>query len=175
MEIRIAVAVTALVSLILLTSGCLYSRVNDRQEVSIRITGVQEYNEGYILIPAPIYGFGNGEIETADIADKLAERDRWSIEEVRGMDYLNISLRYDIDLKEDLKDPDPAYFRGLEFDTEADLHSLEVYLHMKEDQDLTLKLESLHSDDFHWFRSECTGFVSVGWNSLTVFYTLEEA
>jgi hypothetical protein len=175
MEIKIAVALTALVSVILLTSGCLYSRVNDRQEVSVIITGVQEYNQGYILIPAPIYGFGNEDLETADIVDKLAERDSWSVEEVRGIDYLNISLRYDIEVKEDIKDPSPAYFRGREFDTGSDLHSIEVYLHMEKDQDLTLELESLHSDDFHWFRSECTGFVSEGWNSLTVFYTLEES
>jgi hypothetical protein len=172
---KVAMAAAAVIPLILLTSGCLYSRTNDEQEVTIRITGVQKYNEGYILIPALIYGFKNDDLKTAEISGKLTEKDGWSVEEIEGMDHINITLRYDIDVTKKIEDPEPAYFRSREFDTGSELHSIEVYLHMETDQDLTVELKTMHSDDFHWFSSECTGFVSEGWNSLTVFYTLEEA
>jgi hypothetical protein len=164
----------ALMTVLVLTSGCFYSRTSDKQEASVRITGVQMYNSGYVLVPAPVYGFDD-EVRTAGISDDFLDRPAWSIEEVNGMDHFNITLNYDIDAEEERKDGEPAYFRSREFDKNAELHTIEVFLHMEEDQDLSLELKSMHSDDFHWFRSECTGFLSEGWNSLTVFYTLEEA
>ncbi len=172
---KVALTAFAIISFILLTSGCLYNRTGDEQEASIKVTGVQLYNEGYILIPAPIYGFKNDDIRTARISDKLADRNGWSIEEIDGIDYLNITLKYDIDVEKKIEDPEPSYFRNKDFDSTSQLHTIDVFLHMETDQDLTVEIKSLHSDDFHWFRSECTGFVSEGWNSLTIFYYLEEA
>ncbi len=172
MKLQILSAI--LIISILLSTGCMFTRF-DEQEINVKVEGVQKYNRGYLLIPAPIYGFDNDDPEMAKIAYELEEKNNWTLEVINGTTFLNITLKYDIDISLKIEDPEPSYFRSFEFNKNAERHQLDIYLHMNTPQDLQITLYSMHSDDYHWFESRCTGFLGEGWTSITVGYSLAEA
>lgn len=159
---------------ILITTGCLFSRV-DEQKIDIKIEGLLDHNRGYVLIPALVYGFTEDDPRIARVSEDLVDDWGWTIEDVFGMPYMNISVKYDIDISKKVRDPEPSYFRDRYFDPEIDMHQIRIYLEMEIPQNMTITLYSMHSDDYHWFASEATGFIGEGWNSISVFYHLEEA